>query len=503
MSKPQEIELKLLVPGLSANEALQRLRRAPSLRRRKSNQTRLRNRYFDTPDLALQRERSALRLRQVGDAHDSPWIQTFKTAGTSQGGLSQRGEWEQPVARGELDAHALAQTPWRELDPDGSRFSSLRPCFDTECLRTTWQVRLRDGTQIEVALDAGAIRAGDRAETLLELELELQSGKPQALFALAQELAQHLPLLPSDVSKAQRGYALASGAVASATQAHPVSLPKHAAPGELALPVLAEILGQFHRNLEGLLHHDAPELVHQARVAWRRWRSVTRLLRPWLPALPGAAALHPLLQSLGRLRDIDVALHDTLPRWATAYLADEINAPPLPQQRETDWKQALQALAHLADQERQAVRRALATPSVTAHLITLTTWLHALNAPIPSEGQAPIGKGWAKRRLDRWHQRLERLLEDAHAHPDRLHEARLMAKRLRYSSEAIAGTLPDQDARRLRRWARQASQWQANIGQRRDLAQAARLLETVQAAPELVGFMRGVSVALAQQAVAP
>ncbi len=502
MSKPQEIELKLLVPGLSADEALQRLRRAPSLRRRKATQTLLRNRYFDTPDLALQRERSALRLRQIGDADDSAWIQTYKTAGTSQGGLSQRGEWEQPVVRGELDPTALAATPWHHLDPDGSRFSSLRPCFDTECLRTTWQVRLRDGTQIEVALDAGSIRAGVRVEALLELELELHNGTHQALFTLAQELAQHLPLLPSDVSKAQRGYALAAGAVPSATKAQPVALPKHAAPEALAAPVLAEILDQFHRNLEGLLHHDAPELVHQARVAWRRWRSVTRLLRPWLPPVPDAAALRPLLQSLGQVRDLDVALHDTLPHWATAYLGDGTEAPLQSAQRLADWNQALQALAQAAAHERQAVRSALATPSVTAHLITLTTWLHALNATSPSSSQAATRKAWARRRLERWHQRMERLLHDAQAHPERLHDARLLAKRLRYSSEAIASTLPSNATQRARRWTQQASQWQVQIGQQRDLAQAAQLLQAVQAAPELVGFMRGVSAALAQPAIA-
>ncbi len=496
MSKPQEIELKLLVPGLSADEALQRLRRAPSLRRRKAQQTTLRNRYFDTPDLALQRERSALRVRQMGDEEASTWLQTFKTAGTSQGGLSQRGEWEHPVARGELDPTALAQTPWRDLDPDGSRFASLRPCFDTECLRTTWLVRLRDGTQIEVALDAGSIRAADRVEALLELELELHHGTPQALFALAQELAQHLPLLPSDVSKAQRGYALAAGAAPSATKAQPVALPKHTPPGALATPVLAEILGQFHRNLEGLLHHDDPELVHQARVAWRRWRSVTRLLRPWLPPVPDAAALRPLLQSLGRVRDLDVALHDTLPRWAPAYLGDGTEGDAPSQQRQIDWVEALQALAHAAAQERHAVRAALATPSVTAHLISLTFWLHTLADQTLGRDSGKAGKAWARRRLERWHQRVEHLLQDAQAHPTRLHDARLLAKRLRYSSEAIATTLPGADARRTRRWTQQASEWQLRIGQQRDLAQAAHLLHTVRAAPELVGFMRGVSAAL-------
>uniref|UniRef100_UPI000C323B46 CYTH and CHAD domain-containing protein n=1 Tax=Macromonas nakdongensis TaxID=1843082 RepID=UPI000C323B46 len=364
MPPPQEIELKLLVPGLTADDALQRLRRAPSLRRRPLQQQQLLNRYFDTPDLALQRQRCALRLRQVSApsaaAADTggTWRQTLKTAGTSHGGLSQRGEWESPVPDGTLDPTALQGTAWDRLDPDGTIFPTLQPCFETHCLRSTWRVLQRHGVEIEVALDAGSIHAGGQTQPLLELELELISGPPSALFALAQALAQHLPLLPSDVSKAQRGYALAAQAPVTAVRAQPLPLKKGLSPLALATPVLAEILQQLFRNLEGLLLHDDPELVHQARVAWRRWRSVTRLLRPWLPPAPDTTALRPLLDQLGALRDLDVARHDTLPAWGQAYLNDPPGAPTsaaASAARQASWDAACHALEHAAHQARAQV----------------------------------------------------------------------------------------------------------------------------------------------------
>ena len=66
---------------------------------------------------------------------------------------------------------------------------------------------------------------------------------------------------------------------------------------------------------------DAPEVVHQARVGWRRLRSLARLFAPACAArpAPAAAALAPLLQSLGHLRDLDVARTQTLPALAAHY----------------------------------------------------------------------------------------------------------------------------------------------------------------------------------------
>ena len=137
MSHPQEIELKLLVPGLTAAAALQLLRRAPSLARRKLRQQQLVNRYFDTPERLLQQQRCALRVRQRRDVHAgagsdgdtitgaSVWVQTLKTAGSSSAGLSQRGEWECLVATDQPERAGLRGTAWDALDPDGALFERV------------------------------------------------------------------------------------------------------------------------------------------------------------------------------------------------------------------------------------------------------------------------------------------------------------------------------------------------------------------------------------------
>jgi inorganic triphosphatase YgiF len=198
-----ETELKL-----SLNEAdLPRLLAHPLLAQTGDTQ-RLLNTYFDTPDLALQQRRMAVRERLAGEQ----WLLTVKTAGQSQNGLSRRQEWEGPTTPGALqfdtlvDDAALAQDLMR-LRPD------LRALFCTDFERQRWVIT-HAGAQIEFALDQGRIHVPgtELSEPLLELELELLSGPESGLMALADVLRQTpqgpVTLVPSDASKAQRGMAL-------------------------------------------------------------------------------------------------------------------------------------------------------------------------------------------------------------------------------------------------------------------------------------------------------
>ncbi len=199
----QETELKL---ALHAQD-LPRLLAHPLLNA-PFEQQRLRNTYFDTPDLALMARRMAVRERQA----DEQWLLTVKTAGHSQGGLSRRQEWEGPTTPGALDFAALVDDAALAAELMALRLR-LRPLFQTDFVRQR-QVVAHAGAQIELALDQGLIHVPDTAcsEALLELELELLDGPESALTALAEQLRQTpqgpLMLTPSDASKAQRGLAL-------------------------------------------------------------------------------------------------------------------------------------------------------------------------------------------------------------------------------------------------------------------------------------------------------
>jgi triphosphatase len=170
----------------------------------------LANVYIDTPDCALAEAKSALRLRRTPEQ----WLQTYKTLGKSVAGLSNRQEWEQPVAGEALEIDALLQ----ECDDDQARETLERAApdlialFKTDFRRIVWDME-REGSMIEVALDRGKIIAQVDGETrhaeISELELELKSGDVSALSNLAAELRGAFPdLVPEDSSKAERGYLL-------------------------------------------------------------------------------------------------------------------------------------------------------------------------------------------------------------------------------------------------------------------------------------------------------
>jgi inorganic triphosphatase YgiF len=198
-----ETELKL---SLSAPD-LPRLLAHPLLTQA-GNTQRLLNTYFDTPDLALQQRRMAVRERLAG----GQWLLTVKTAGQSQNGLSRRQEWEGPTTPGALQFDTLVDDAALAQDLMTLR-PNLRALFCTDFERQRWVVT-HDDAQIEVAMDQGRIHVPgtDLSEPLLELELELLSGPEEALMALADVLRQTpqgpVMLVPNDASKAQRGMAL-------------------------------------------------------------------------------------------------------------------------------------------------------------------------------------------------------------------------------------------------------------------------------------------------------
>ncbi len=177
---------------------------------------RLENLYFDTPELALARAKSALRLRRAPQG----WLQTFKTVGQAKNGLHARHEWEMPVAGEALEVEKLLH----ECDEAGvstalsAAAANLIPLFRTDFTRTLWTLT-HEGAQVEAAVDQGEIIADVNGQTrrapICEIELELKDAKDDgeaALHALADELAKALPgLAPDDISKAQRGYKLREG----------------------------------------------------------------------------------------------------------------------------------------------------------------------------------------------------------------------------------------------------------------------------------------------------
>ncbi|HEX5263648.1 MAG TPA: inorganic triphosphatase, partial [Phenylobacterium sp.] len=214
--------------------------------------------YFDTTDQTLQKAGVSLRVRESNGGR----VQTLK-----RGEGLYREEHETPIAGNAPDPETM---PLRSLLPDGT---SLKPAFNVRVTRRQRLIRLGDA-EIELAVDQGEVRGGRRSSPISEVELELKTGSPKALFDLARELSRAAPLHISFEGKAARGQALIAGAPLQVRKSDEIELPKTATAGEAFQANARSALSQIAANAEVLRAAPEPEAVHQLRVGARRLRSL-------------------------------------------------------------------------------------------------------------------------------------------------------------------------------------------------------------------------------------
>jgi inorganic triphosphatase YgiF len=445
-----EIELKLAL-----SETAQRaLLRHPLLKSATTKRTlQLVNIYYDTPDLALRKSGIAVRLRRQGRT----WLQTVKCAGSSAGGLSTRPEWETPYG-GQFDFSAIDDDAVRARLEKRELRSRLTPLFETSFRRTTWNFG-----NLLLMFDRGWIAADGRREVISELELELSGGEVGALFALADALAERIPLMPAPLSKAERGIRLHLNATPMPSRAGDIPLAPEMTPGAAFRTVALSCLDQMQRNHAGAITSEDPEYIHQMRVATRRLRACLRLFAPTLPPDFAEALLPALRESMGRLgkaRDLDVLLA-------------EICAPVI---AALPGEPRLSALAGIITDDRYAARRNtirhLESREFGQLMIRLSALLHtpALNEPLGAAVVATFAAG----RMKRLRRKVRELAIQARLDdPTSLHALRIGIKRLRYALEFFAALDPSKARRRQANW---LAEIQGTLGELNDLANAGQLL---------------------------
>jgi triphosphatase len=206
--------------------------------------------------------------------------------------------------------------------------------------RTVIELEPQPSTRIEAAIDEGEIRAteGNAVEPLSEIELELKSGEPAAIYDVALRLLDVAPLRIETRSKAERGYALVTPDDGRPPTVHvkPVTLDAVMTVEGMLQSIGRSCLAHLLRNEPAALA-DQPEGFHQMRVAVRRLRSVLSALKPMLPAEHvrwTSDELRWLAKALGLARNWDV--------FATNLLEPVERALPL----ERDLKQLAEAAEH-------------------------------------------------------------------------------------------------------------------------------------------------------------
>ncbi|MEV8467706.1 CHAD domain-containing protein [Fluviibacterium sp. DFM31] len=433
-----EIELKFVA---SADQTAALCRQVPNLSGLVAQPTtrQLRSIYYDTPDQVLRRNGIALRLRFDG----TEWVQTVKAKNKRHGGLHTTQESDCPADGETLRLKRIPDTALRARITALCRRRDLAPICETRMERTAALVDIPGEGRVELAIDRGEIRAGNRCASYHEVELELVSGEIAALFTLTGRLFPEGGLRFAPISKAARGYMLAAdGRIAAAPaprNAHPVPLTPEQTGETAAREVLRECFDQIIRNIDTVRDTDDPESVHQLRIGLRRFRSASALFRPVIghPKLTQLSAeARWLSREVGQLRDLDVALSELV----------------LPEAKACPEEPGFAQLADLLETRRQAQRDRLREVLTSARsqsfvldlarFIETRGWLrpddfaqdYRLSRPVKKLARRALRKRWTA--CETRAKGIETLSIDAR------HTLRKELKKLRYAVEFLSPLMP-------------------------------------------------------------
>lgn len=412
-----EIELKLAFPA----EALDAIRSHPLIVHapRKGEPRVLDNTYFDTPELTLHAARIAIRTRRMGNTV----LQTVKCAAESVGGLSSRPEWEQPFNKA-FDFSAVDIKPVRKMLQGLS--AQLVPVFTTVFHRETRIVQPVPEVCILVMIDTGKIIANGRETTICEVELELAQGGADDLQNFAITLAQDLPLIPFDLSKAQRGYQLFCMEEIKPTRFGKTPVQMGWTPLQAFRAIAMQAESGWLANLHGALASNDPEFIHQFRVALRRLKSLIKACKPILPAdfiKRWSETFSMLTDVSGATRDLDV-------------LRETILQPMLCSESESAIEPLMRRSLKECEQTRESAKAALTRLPHGVILLTFNRELHRLNETTPCKALP----AFARKQLNRLHARARRRLDAVLQNPSSamVHRLRIAFKNLRYNNEFFA-----------------------------------------------------------------
>ncbi len=430
-----ETELKVLLDA----GAMTRLRRHPRLSELRLAPRRSQNLvsvYYDTADHALARAGVALRLRRVGRR----WVQTVKqrTEGPSANGLFANREFEFPAPGGRLVLGGPDPQGALAAITEAAGGAPLSPIFETHVRRSTDRLQAPGGGEVELALDAGEIRAGEARAPIREAEFELKAGEVGAVYGVARLLLATGPVHFATDNKSARGYRLIRTGSADAAPG-----PRHAGSLELegkatvetvARDVFRDCLAQIAANMALVAGSEATEGPHQLRVGLRRLRTAFKIFGPSLSEsalAPLSEAAQRLGKLVGALRDADVLLEEVV-AGATEAGPDRAAAAAL-----------AATLAARRERVRAEVRGALAAEEAVGFLFDLGAFIEGRGWLVPSdfsqterlaapiEEVAPQLLGKRHRKVLKRGRRIRKL--DAEG----LHRLRKELKKLRYSVDML------------------------------------------------------------------
>ena len=377
--------------------------------------------YFDTADQRLARYGATLRRRTGGG--DAGWHLKVPA------GPDSRTELRLPLDERPEDATNAPPDELADLTSAMTRGAAIRPVAQLKTTRRVWELFGDGGTPLAEVTDdrvtASLLTEESTVEQWRELEVELASPATAGVLAAAEKV-----LRKAGIRRAGH-----SSKLARVLSPPVVAVPD--ADGSAGEAVLAYVRAQFDALVtqDLLARRDAPDAVHQLRVASRRLRAA---LRVYERLLPRTGRLQNDLRWLGRqladARDLEVQQEHLAS--AVAALPVELAVGPVSARLTRHFSPAIAAA-------RETVTSTLADRRYHRLLDDIDRLL--TDPDLPARASRPANK-----ELPAHLRKAYRTIRRRLAH-DTLHRGRKAAKRYRYALEVAEPSVGKVAAKARRR----------------------------------------------------
>lgn len=162
--------------------------------------------YFDTEDYTLLNCRMAFRVREKGDT----LLVTLKTPKQQDSGIFERGEIEEEIAPNQIEnlVRCKLDMPSVKMVREVIKGKKLKPVLIVNNYRRTINLVKDDKVHFEMSLDQGFFEGLKGKKSFLEIEIEAKFGDKKSLKQISNSLVKQYKLVPSDMSKFERGIKL-------------------------------------------------------------------------------------------------------------------------------------------------------------------------------------------------------------------------------------------------------------------------------------------------------
>jgi CHAD domain-containing protein len=418
--------------------------------------------YYDTDDLRLLRAGVTLRRRRGGG--DEGWHLKLPA------GPDEREELHRPLGRSRVVPAEFAR-----LVRVHARTAPLRPVARIATVRRQRALLDEAGNSLAEVADDSVSAQSMGSETALsqwrEIEVELTGGGRKLLAAADSRLRKAGLRSPGRGTKLER--ALAGRLPATAPRP-----PADGRAGEVVLAYLGE-QAKLLKTYDPQVRRDAPDSVHQMRVASRRLRSVLQTFRQVLPRADTEhlrGELKWLGEVLGTARDAEVLgghVQDLL-----AQVPSELVLGPV----------AADVTGQFAPRRGAAHRAAVKALDSPRYLALLDELDALLAAPPATEAAAAPGR-FLRADVAHAYRRLRKRARHAESLPDgperdtALHETRKAAKRTRYAADALTPSA----GKPAKKFAGQMKQLQSVLGDHHDTVVARGVIRELGVHAHLAG----------------